>query len=86
MHSRAASPPPAVAPKRGEHRRLVMSAIIMPMPAISPSSETPRYAVGRNERKPGSRRQRRENQPSAIAGCRLQKRAHEIVVLVVLAR
>ncbi len=38
----------------GSKVRLATKAISMPAPAISPSSETPRNSVGRNEKKPSA--------------------------------
>ena len=41
-----------IASSAGSTVMLLMKAMIMPEPAICPSSERPRYAVGRNEEKP----------------------------------
>ena len=61
---------------------LVKYATNMPTPAICPSSDTPRYAVGRNEKKPNAVATRGERQRHADAVRGVQQRASSRFVAI----
>ena len=63
---------------------LAMKAMSMPAPAISPSSEMPRYAVGMKEKNPAASPRGCERERRAGPQCRVRQRDPQIVHLVPL--